>query len=315
MGTLNKLGVGTTTPGVALDITGAGGSTTPLIRCKSNEATNSFIEFRGDGTGTEYFAGRIDVSNSDAFAIGRVGSAYDIYVNNSGNVGIGNLTNPADTLDVNGDIRIRGAYIKDAGGNARITLTDNGRLDLHEDNGAAVLSIATDGTVGIGTTGPASKLEVYDGDIRLRKGDAYPQLHLFNYGHDNASLNFDCYWVDPGGGINGWRSSDSGSNFRIYKVSDRLRISYASGVTAGSTIDDWSSAYTNCALEVDTDGNVGIGVTSPAEKLDVDGAICIKDGMSPPSTHAGKASIYVDSSDGNLKVKFGNGAVRTIVTD
>ncbi|MDK2849978.1 MAG: hypothetical protein PWR32_645, partial [Candidatus Woesearchaeota archaeon] len=39
-----------------------------------------------------------------------------------GNVGIG-TTSPADSLDVNGDIRVRGGDIKDSGGTARITFS------------------------------------------------------------------------------------------------------------------------------------------------------------------------------------------------
>jgi hypothetical protein len=72
---------------------------------------------------------------------------------------------PADTLDVNGDIRVRGADIKDDGGTSRITLTDNGNLDLKEDGGSVALRIDTDGEVGIGVTAPAYKLDV-DGDVR-----------------------------------------------------------------------------------------------------------------------------------------------------
>ena len=39
------------------------------------------------------------------------------------------------------------------------------------------------------------------------------------------------------------------------------------------------------------------------------------DGTAAPSTRAGYATIYVDSADGDLKVKFGDGTVKTIVTD
>jgi hypothetical protein len=66
-----------------------------------------------------------------------------LYPNNTNwNVGIG-TTSPGDKLDVNGDIRVRGADIKDAGGTARITLTDNGRLDLKEDGGSTSQPMAT----------------------------------------------------------------------------------------------------------------------------------------------------------------------------
>jgi hypothetical protein len=41
----------------------------------------------------------------------------------------------------------------------------------------------------------------------------------------------------------------------------------------------------------------------------------IKDGVTAPATILGSAQIYVDSADGDLKVIFGDGTVKTIVTD
>lgn len=43
--------------------------------------------------------------------------------------------------------------------------------------------------------------------------------------------------------------------------------------------------------------------------------IQITDGVTTPGTVSGQASIYVDSADGDLKIKFGDGTVKTIVTD
>lgn len=45
------------------------------------------------------------------------------------------------------------------------------------------------------------------------------------------------------------------------------------------------------------------------------GAIGIADGITAPGTVAGMAVIYVDAADGDLKVKFGDGVVKTIVID
>ena len=39
------------------------------------------------------------------------------------------------------------------------------------------------------------------------------------------------------------------------------------------------------------------------------------DGVTAPATESGYARIYVDSADGDLKVKFGDGTVKTIATD
>ena len=45
------------------------------------------------------------------------------------------------------------------------------------------------------------------------------------------------------------------------------------------------------------------------------GALGIADGITAPGTVAGMAQLYVDSADGDLKVKFGDGTVKTIVVD
>jgi hypothetical protein len=45
------------------------------------------------------------------------------------------------------------------------------------------------------------------------------------------------------------------------------------------------------------------------------GYLSIGDGVTAPAATAGLAKIYVDTADGDLKVIFGDGTVKTIVTD
>lgn len=45
------------------------------------------------------------------------------------------------------------------------------------------------------------------------------------------------------------------------------------------------------------------------------GSLGIADGITAPATVAGMAQLYVDTADGDLKVKFGDGTVKTIVVD
>lgn len=45
------------------------------------------------------------------------------------------------------------------------------------------------------------------------------------------------------------------------------------------------------------------------------GKIALLDGVAAPSTIGGLAQIYVDTADGDLKIKFGDGTVKTIVVD
>jgi hypothetical protein len=44
-------------------------------------------------------------------------------------------------------------------------------------------------------------------------------------------------------------------------------------------------------------------------------SVLLTDGVTAPSTVSGRAQIYVDTADGDLKVKFGDGTVKTIVVD
>jgi hypothetical protein len=43
--------------------------------------------------------------------------------------------------------------------------------------------------------------------------------------------------------------------------------------------------------------------------------LSVTDGTTAPAAVAGRARIYVDAADGDLKIKFGDGTVKTIVTD
>jgi hypothetical protein len=46
-----------------------------------------------------------------------------------------------------------------------------------------------------------------------------------------------------------------------------------------------------------------------------EGALAIRDGITAPGARGGRAQIYVDTADGDLKVKFADGVVKTLATD
>jgi hypothetical protein len=74
--------------------------------------------------------------------------------------------------------------------------------------------------------------------------------------------------------------------------------------TASAPFNIKNSADTN-VLNIDT--ATGNGTFA--------GWIAIKDGSTAPSATSGTAKIYVDTADGDLKVIFGDGTVKTIVVD
>jgi hypothetical protein len=51
-------------------------------------------------------------------------------------------------------------------------------------------------------------------------------------------------------------------------------------------------------------------------RLGYDGALGLRDGITAPSADvAGNAWLYIDAADGDLKIRFDNGTIKTIVTD
>ena len=111
------------------------------------------------------------------------------------------------------------------------------------------------GNVGIGTTSP-NRLFTLSGTASSLAGphiEAYtnadasnPVFQLLNWTSDNVSLNFGSFYNGA------WTSSDAGSSFQIYKLSDIFRIRY--GVAAAGAAVTW-----NEGISMNTSGAVSIG--------------------------------------------------------
>lgn len=180
--------------------------------------------------------------------------------------------------------------------------------DIYLDNPTLVVDSGNN-RVGVGTTSPGDRLQVYDGNLSLRKTDSYPQLQMMNYGHDNAALCFDSYYD----GSN-WKSSDAGSNYRIYKVGDELSIGFGTGVSAGANISSWGTAL-NVSV-VNNEPRVCIGsdqsdaplfVTQNDSSADVPVLKLDQYDSDAPYIHFVNGTVYHDMSSTNnyIKVKVG----------
>jgi hypothetical protein len=119
-------------------------------------------------------------------------------------------------------------------------------------------------------TGTNSNLSTMPNMRYMYTGDANAALAYTLYTHDNMSINFDS-WYDP---VNGWTSSHAGSNFAIYKNSNRLYIGVNSGTSAGSTFagftDVWGIDATTGNIQHKA-GTLAIGssTANASAKLDV----------------------------------------------
>jgi hypothetical protein len=110
-----------------------------------------------------------------------------------------------------------------------------------------------------------------------------------------------------------WRFYQSGTSGYIRDlVNGQMALQFISGnastiqVYATGTQD--STTTTSGALI----SSGGLGVAGAVNAGTFFGLV---DGITAPSTAGGYARIYVDSADGDLKVKFGDGTVKTIATD
>ena len=89
-----------------------------------------------------------------------------------------------------------------------------------------------------------------------------------------------------------------------------VRCGGANGLSLGSDTGN---------IRIDSAGPAGVEFRGLSAADTISGftmrEMALIDGTSAPSTRAGYATIYVDSADGDLKVKFGDGTVKTIATD
>ena len=221
----------------------------------------STVDLAGAETGFESFVAGIGNSNTTYYAI--VHQTADEF-----EVGLGTVTDATpDTLSrttiissSNSDAAVNfSAGTKDVFCTlpASKTVFEDANNNITTPNGDNGLGLGTD-TVPHGGVG-AAKLAIEGSDSNFGAGphvqftttsDDHPLMQILPYAHDNVSISFDAYH----NGTN-WISSDAGSNFQIYKLSDSLNFYYKSGVAAGSTAAPWNSgAYLSA-----TSGYWGIG--------------------------------------------------------
>lgn len=217
------------------------------------------IKLDPEGGGSIWYNG-IDTTNA-SYHIGHTGYPSSgtniISALTSGNVGIG-TTSPVNKLDVEGGVAIGSTY------SGTSTAPTNGLI--------------VEGNVGIGTASTETKLKVvgdsstaYSATALVDEATTYDQISILNSNtavDSFASLHFT-----------DWGSAGN--------ATARIALQNQT-VGAGSlTFSLRHSTHNTTAQEkmrITSAGNVGIGTTSPVNKLDVEGAVAIGASYSGTST-------------------------------
>jgi hypothetical protein len=269
-----NVGISSTTPGQALDVSGT-------VRAQGFVATNA--------SSVNSFAGNVGINSTAPNAVLTVGGS--LRVNNAGNVGIGS-TVPGQNLDVQGTIRIAlggtasaptlmigtgnntGLWLPatstlavSTGGSERLRVDSTGNVGVGSTAPGQMLDIqgtirtiglTTSSNVGIGTSLPNGRLTVIGGNVGVGTWNPLSLNHIWSTGATPLLIERST------GGANSNMQFKSGTASMFAGLSDGA----AFGIGATGSLG-------TAAFTVLSNNNVGIGSITPGQKFDVQGTIRI----------------------------------------
>jgi hypothetical protein len=244
----------------------------------------------------------------------------------TGNVLIGTTIDGGQKLQVNGTASFAGAV-----GTGTLTITNTGS------NGLTVNNTAGNSLAVFNASAGAADANAYF-TIKTSGTDRW----VFGQSVSTGAGDFEIYSIPLGasalklakatgaatfagavtGGLITSQANDTSSGI-VVKRSASPYIDFYDGGTSGTIRAEIladNDGVSGGNFKIQTRNAAGTGVVLAAtfdknQDVTFAGFVGIKDGMTAPSATAGTAKIYVDTADGDLKVIFGDGTIKTIATD
>src|SRR3990167_4073503 len=327
-----NVGIGTTGPGDLLHIyksSGSGGGIKLTNTATAAESTADIL-FSVGAHGDRAVIKGIEEQNYNslgALSFWTVnptsGMAERVRIDSNGNVGIG-TTSPGAKLEVAGEIRSNnsiasgsGLRIQTAastigivGASCWVKGTSATDLGIFAETGKSItfmsggsatdrMTIDSSGNVGIGTTGPGSKLEV-NGDITTNAKD---QLIVARYSAGSNDYAASLIWSNSAGGSVLTLGNNANNEIRAGQTATNGYLRFITNNTAlPNAVHNGTEV-----MRLTASGNVGIGTTGPVEKLQVAGAVKVTGAIAIDTASAGamgfQSSAYRFISWGSTGVK------------
>ena len=278
-----NVGIGTTTPASKLTVIGDGyfaGNLTATGTLSVLGSISAPYFTATDAAATSTFAGGLSVGTT----------AFNVLQN--GNVGVGTAS-PGARLEVNGSIipsshlavgtadlgapsRYWGKFYGNAfeayNGGTNTFYAQGGTLTVST-AGSPNFFIGTTGNVGIGTSTPSEKLQVFGNII---SGGA---ATISNFASAAGITNFTAVLGDEDTDIPGLilanRGSTNNQRFQMYLDAPNSKIVFGNTLSTGQLSDYVFRAASSDLVTIKSSGNVGIGTTTPASRLSVSGGASI----------------------------------------
>ena len=307
-----NVGIGTTSPGAKLEISGNSQSSTPALRINCSDSSVQLDQVAGsvEFSVTDASSPGAGVKSSiNSIALNSIGSRYGLGFNTTsgvnnvermridqdGNVGIGTST-PNAKLDIQGTQGQLFSVTDDLSGSI-FAVADISGVPIFDVNSSGVSYF--DGNVGIGITNPSEKLHVV-GNAFLSANSAFKASY-----NNTDSYHGSMRWAGLQLGNNGVNKivagrTAAGGSFQFWTNNTNDAANYT--VTADGIM---TMAMTNA-------GNVGIGTTSPGAKLNVAGDILIDSGEYISWGTVGSTSIEGSTASNKLQFRT-NSSDRMII--